>query len=388
MAETHFKAFLSCSFEPEDERVVDFFRHLIESFDIDPVLYNWQEIGRLTDKIKEHISKCDCLIAVVTRRKKIEGSDLWTCPDWIHHELAIANAYNKPIAIFVEQNVKLDGLLASEERKEAFSRDDLLRGIDRTTRFLYHLRNYLDSTECFERMHIPVLLRHFMHVEEDLQSRDATITRCEALIECLADKLEAIHHSSELDETTPGLSLQPRKFRFVCKEAPLNTKVTASVMMDTERKYVWRILFNPPLKRGDTVRYAFKKTCPTFRPYTYEDVLSRIQGGTYNFADPVCMACDWRISYPTAEFIWEMQFPEGYELGAVPAVDVTTGVAQLKAEAELKRITDARMFSAEKIIDRWRLSLHLTKPLHDHTYWVYYVPPRAASLAAVAGSGT
>ena len=91
MPELLFKAFMSCSLADEDSQTVDFFRGLIRSFDIEPLVYDYQEIGRIPDKIKEHIINSDCLIAVATRRQKLDGTDLWTCPDWIQHEVALAH---------------------------------------------------------------------------------------------------------------------------------------------------------------------------------------------------------------------------------------------------------------------------------------------------------
>lgn len=55
MAEIHFKAFLSCSFAEEDKGIIDFFQKIIKAFNIEPKIYDYQEIGRIPDKVKEHI---------------------------------------------------------------------------------------------------------------------------------------------------------------------------------------------------------------------------------------------------------------------------------------------------------------------------------------------
>lgn len=41
MAEILFKAFLSCSLASEDSEVVDFFKRLIKSFEIEPEIYDY-----------------------------------------------------------------------------------------------------------------------------------------------------------------------------------------------------------------------------------------------------------------------------------------------------------------------------------------------------------
>ncbi len=376
MAEILFKAFLSCSLTPEDRDVVEFFKRLIRSFEIEPEIYDYQEIGRLPDKVKEHIIRSDCLIAIATRRKKIEGSDFWACPDWIHHEIALANAYKKPIAIFFEECVKIEGLINMEERRERFSRDNLIQSMEKITRFLFNLRNHLESMYRFEKLHIPVLIRHYVHIKEEIHSKEITVMRGEILMECLVEELEATHHAIEIEDMTPGLSVRPKQFDFICKEMPSGMKVEPVIIQDSDLKHLWKITFNPPLKKGEKVKYAFKQIRPNIRPFTYEEVMERINRGTYEYKEPICEACEWNIAYPTAEFMFEVEFPENYEINNY-YFDVKMGQANLKAENEVKRIKEGNMFSAEKIIDKWSMSLKVSKPLQDHTYYIYYVPPKA-----------
>jgi len=375
MAEVRFKAFLSCSFAEEDKEVIDFFKRMIEAFDIDLMVYDYQEIGRISDKIKENIIKSDCLIAIATRRNKIEGSNYWTCSDWIQHEIALANAYNKPIAVFVEEGVKIEGLIAMEERRERFDRRNLLKNIDKITTFLYRLRNYLESTYQIEILETPVLLRHYIHSKEEMLSSELTVERTEILMESLINGLEATHHYIELEETTPGLSIKPKEFDFKCIEKPADTKVEPVIVLNTDYKFFWKILFNPPLKKGEKVKYAFKEVRPNYRPYTYEELMERIKKGVYEYKEPKCEACEWTIVYPTYELQHEFEFPENYEIENYYP-DVVMGAARLKAEKELKRIKEGNMFTAEKIFDKWILKLKVPKPLQNHTYYIYYTPPK------------
>lgn len=315
------------------------------------------------------------MIAIATKRKKIEGSDFWACPDWIHHEIALANAYKKPIAIFVEEGVNIEGLIAMEERRERFYRDNLLQSIEKITRFLFNLRTHLESMYRIEKLHIPVLIRHYVHVKEEIRSKELTIMRCEVLMECLADELEATHHSVELEDITPGLSVRPKQFDFVCKEMPAGMKVDSVVVQDSDFKHLWKVTFSPPLKKGEKVKYAFKVVRPNTRPFTYEDLMEGIRLGTYEYKEPICEACEWNIAYPTAEFVFEIEFPENYEISNY-YTDVRMGQADLRAENEVRRIKEGNMFSADKIIDKWSMKLNVPKPLQDHTYYIYYVPPK------------
>ena len=170
MPEIRYKAFLCCSFAEGDKEIMDFFTKIIKSFDIEPQVYDYQEIGRIPDKVKENILRSDCLIAIATRKEKTE--DYWKPSDWIQNEIAVANAYNKPIAIFVEEGVKIEGLIAMEERREKFKRDDLIGNIHKITTFLFNLRKYLEYMYQTEKVAVPVLLRHYIHATGEILSKE------------------------------------------------------------------------------------------------------------------------------------------------------------------------------------------------------------------------
>jgi hypothetical protein len=249
-----YRAFLSCSFAPEDAEINSFFQNMIRAFDIQPEIYDYQEIGRLSDKVKERIRNSDCLIAIATRRTKHEGTEEWACSDWIHDELALANAYRIPIAIFVEKGVRIEGLIALEERRQEFSREKLLQNAPSIARFLFGVHSHLESLP----ETLPLMLRHFFHVHEEVQSRERTARRGEVLMECLAETLEATHHLLELDDSTPGLSLQPIQFDFKCIDSPPNVRVEPIVVKSSDSQFLWKITFSPALSKGQYVKYAFK----------------------------------------------------------------------------------------------------------------------------------
>ncbi len=373
---TTFKAFLSCSFNPEDKPVVDFFLRLIKAFDFEPIIYDYQEPGRIPEKVKEHIGECECLIAIATKKGKIENSNVWSYPDWVHDEIVVGNNLDKPIAIFIEEGVSIKGLIETEERRETFSREKYLDNIDKIAKFLFKLRADVDAKYQREKQPLPVLYRHYVRVRERLAVIAESIDRVEVLMECLADELEATYHSTELQDTTPGLTVRPKQFDFVCKEKPADVKVEAVTEVDTDRYHRWKVNFDPALRKGQRVLYAFKVVRPNDRPLYHEELMERIRKGTYPYTTPVCAACDWIMAYPTGEFSFEIEFPDGYELSDC-RVDVKMGEAYLKADAELKRIRDGKMFSADKLIDNWTLRLKIPNPVPDHHYYIYYIPPKA-----------
>ncbi|MBT9147943.1 MAG: hypothetical protein DDT32_01711 [Syntrophomonadaceae bacterium] len=110
-------------------------------------------------------------------------------------------------------------------------------------------------------------------------------------------------------------------------------------------------------------------------------LLARIQGFFARGAEyGICEACEWHISYPTTELSFDFEFPEGYEIRKYyPDVKIGEKI-RLKAESELKRIKEGNFFTAEKIFDKWKLSLKVSRPLQGHIYYIYYEPPKATAI--------
>jgi hypothetical protein len=376
MAEVRYKAFLSCSFAAEDKELAEFFKGLIDAFDIEPVVYDYQEIGRLPEKVKENIVACDCLIALATRREKIEGSGNWTYADWIQQEIVLANAYGKPIAIFIEDGVQISGVLSMEERREQFKRDDLIGNIDKIAKFLYNVRKYLETSQV-DAQPTQSLTRHYVRVNAQMRSRDELVQSCEIFMESLVPNLEAVPHDLLLDDSTPGLSVKPSEFRFQCLESPSGVKVGYEIQQSTESRFFFLVTFDPPLKAGERVKYAYTEVLPNSRPYSMEELQERIRSETYKRTEPVVDAYAWNITHATYELRLHFEFPEGYEIVS-NYPDVRAGKARLPALDELQRIKDGEMFIAEKVIDKWQFTLTVKKPLSEHTYYIFYVPPSSA----------
>ena len=100
--------FLSISEDLNDKEIRTWFSFLIKDAGINPVFAtHYLEPRPPKDKIMDLIQKSDIFIAVITRREKIEGKELWTGPEWIQNEIAIAHTMKKPIAIFVEDKIDI-----------------------------------------------------------------------------------------------------------------------------------------------------------------------------------------------------------------------------------------------------------------------------------------
>lgn len=82
---------------------------MLKESEIEPIFAtHFPEPRPPQDKIEDFIRKSDMFVAVLTRRNKIEGKNLWTGPQWVQNEIAMAHTLRKPIALFVELNVQID----------------------------------------------------------------------------------------------------------------------------------------------------------------------------------------------------------------------------------------------------------------------------------------
>lgn len=381
MAEIPIKAFLSCSFSKEDRPIVELFTKLLSALQITPEIHLSRDVGPLTEEIQERIKATDCVVAIATKRDRLEGGAEWTFPDWVHDELAMARSFGKPIALFLESGVRLGGSL-TDIRQHVFSRTDLFDGVDGIVAFLFNLRTHVDQLMAHRSLSNLKLSRDLVEIRERFSKAEFSYA-CQISMQSLVEDLPAAHHSQVLFDETAGLSVRPVEFSFACEEAPAGVSVAHKTLQASERSYVWAVTFDPPLKQQQRVRYGFRFTYGNDQPYTLEEAEARIAKGTYPFPEARCRVLDWTIFYPTRELTYEGEFPRGY-LIRDPRLEVRVGsVGHIMSEEEQNRIRADKAFMAEKVFDTWRAKLRLRNPIFGHNYAVSYVPPREAEISAV-----
>jgi hypothetical protein len=103
--------FLSCSFDTEDRAVFDWFRRILDSLEFQVLSGEEPSTHSLPEMARERIESSEAFVGVLTRRDKVEGSDEWLPPTWVRDEVSIAYSLHKPVAIFAEEGVRVDGIL-------------------------------------------------------------------------------------------------------------------------------------------------------------------------------------------------------------------------------------------------------------------------------------
>jgi nucleoside 2-deoxyribosyltransferase len=146
-------AFVSASSEQQDTSVVRWFSGILRKNDVEPIFAtDLPEPRPPPQKIKDLIEKSDFFIAILTKREKIEGRNLWKGPDWVQNEIGYAIAKKKPFALFVEERIDPNqGLGHWETEYIIFDRKSLRKIRSKTEKIIVALKKQIaDETKTQE----------------------------------------------------------------------------------------------------------------------------------------------------------------------------------------------------------------------------------------------
>jgi hypothetical protein len=379
-----FTAFVGYSSAEADSRTIEFFARLLQSVDIAPFLYDFQESVQLTDAIISHIRNHDCLVAIATRRDKLADGDGWTMPDWVQQEIAIARAHAKPTAIFFERGVSVGGLIANE-RRQVFNRDDLLSDIDKIVQFCFKLRQALEGyTDLARHAHAPIE-RDYFRIEDQITWDRVRVSTAQILGHATEEGCASLFHDLTLEDRTPGVSVIPVDLTVQLISGPPGTSLRHMRVFEFPHRFSWRIDFLPSVPPWDEVSYAFRTRRTDVQPFTFEEAQDRVHKGTYKYREPICEACDWNMLYPTRLFEYACRFPTGYKpknitLQAVNINGRTVSAVETERASRGLRVTD--------ILDDVNVRLTVPNPLVDHIYFVFYTPPAYETIKKAVDSPT
>lgn len=121
------RIFVAHAFRSEDRGLVALIDQLLASHDARAVTGERLGGGGVTREIRERISECDGLVAILTRRDRLERG-AWTTHDWVNSELQFARDREKPAIALVEDGVEVGGAYSEHERIH-FTRERLAEAL-------------------------------------------------------------------------------------------------------------------------------------------------------------------------------------------------------------------------------------------------------------------
>jgi hypothetical protein len=112
------KVFLSHSFRPEDRDLVARIDSLLSSHDVPIIKGNRLGGGALTQEVKRRIEQADGLIALMTKRERVDdpGPERWSTHPWVRDELSHGRSEDKLTIGLVEMGVEVGGAYGDHER--------------------------------------------------------------------------------------------------------------------------------------------------------------------------------------------------------------------------------------------------------------------------------
>ena len=140
--------FLSCSFAADDAAINELVRGVCGGVGLGCVNVSAGFSAVPPEKAKEFIAQVAGVIAVVTKRDRLEGGD-FIMPAAVREEISIAFGLGKPILIIGEEGVRFDGFLNNYGTRLPFSRDGLMNPafIEKLVFSIYTFRHGVASTE-------------------------------------------------------------------------------------------------------------------------------------------------------------------------------------------------------------------------------------------------
>lgn len=116
--------FFSCSLQPAEAELNAWFKAFCSGFGISCTTVDNASTKAPPVKARDDIERLEGFIAIVTRRKRI-GKNKFLMPSSVRDEIAIAFSHEKPLLIFVERGVEMDGLVPPSVTYKVFDRDSI-----------------------------------------------------------------------------------------------------------------------------------------------------------------------------------------------------------------------------------------------------------------------
>jgi len=142
MTEVGFNLFFSCSFDDKDKQLVEYFRAVCEGCNMTCVNVDRASLRSPTREAKKLIQESDALIAIATKRQR-RTNGKYDMPPSVHLEIGMACGLEKPVLLFVEDGVSVEGLTDKVSTYAIFEREKLWDAsfLKKAIRSLHDLRD-------------------------------------------------------------------------------------------------------------------------------------------------------------------------------------------------------------------------------------------------------
>lgn len=377
------KAFLSQVFDKRMDDSLSRIKAICRALDIETVWVDRTSPDTPATVAADKIEKSDFLIAICSRKTKLDGRDAYHTSTAVREEIAIAKAKGKNIVCFLETGVEADGFsgnmftygtLEDAEHLTANDLFDITQAIHNAK-----LRSVESATDVMHATGIRNFYLSDFVMRIELVDGDAGLY-WEYVIE-KTFKFEAEH---DLPITHSAFCLEGG----LCKDSPTykieylknDSVVEADVTVKLSPGSVeLRSTFDPPLRKGDTLLSRERYRSPFLVPiHSDQDIQYSVdlKGQVYNSYDGICVIN--RIQHLKLVYV----FPRGYEpKGIQPLVSTFSWVLDHVNQSEVDRIARDNCFVTDRFDGRVTATLTIDRPLYQYFYGLAWQLPGEVTLS-------
>ncbi|MGE0409684.1 MAG: hypothetical protein AB7P23_10560 [Amphiplicatus sp.] len=329
------------------------------------------------------IEKANFLIAVCSRRNKVDGKSRYLTSTAVREEIAFANAFNKPIICFLEDGVEADGFAGSMytykvlQNAENLTPEDLfdivqgvhdtkLRALDShqpslsfggITNFVVpKLTMQIELCNGREGLYWQYVIEREMEFEAD---HDYDLVHSAFALEDLAEAKHSPIYDLELK-------------RNGVKEQPTLTAIFSPGGVELKSR------LQPRPRKGERVFVRERYRSPYLVPIHAGQKVQRgveIDGVTLNAYDGVYIIN--RIHRLELRFV----FPKGYVVDEIqPLVATFSNALDHLNDTEIKRLKHSDAFYRDEFDSTVTAGLKIDRPLYQFFYGLAWRLPEEASL--------
>ncbi|MBN1384734.1 MAG: hypothetical protein JW983_07640, partial [Elusimicrobia bacterium] len=272
------KIFLSYSFDKKDEKVMNWFKNLIEGNiqGCEIVTAKRPKYSVIWEKIEKIISPCPVVLGILTKNQKIANKNEWKTKGWILSELGYGFGKGKDIPAFVEEGVKDIGIVSNKEYI-SFNRHNLdTKKKDMIDYLKSIIFPFEDQTYCFDTSEkMTCVYKSGLGVCQNIVNLRVT-----------SDKFSQIEHMISLGDSA-AKNLKFKNFKKL-KETNISRRffeqtLYADILEDignvnrkieivevadesNDETKCFHLRFKPNLKSGDRIKYCVGWSSPSLFP--------------------------------------------------------------------------------------------------------------------------
>lgn len=371
--------FLSCSFAPEDKPINSLVMALCKGLDIDCVNVATASTQLPPEKAREYITSALALVAVISRRNKINESD-YMMPASVRDEIGIAYGLKKPLLLIVEEAVLVDGFMPHFGTFLRYAtgaqHDDSF--IEKLTASLYNLKNSITPpTELpvdpqrdeFISESTMILTVLSLSDSDDILWTQSTTKTLRFKKTCRSPLMAACWSSQA---TSVPDSASPIEMDLIVHQGSRNFTLRKTVLKETATENQATFDIDPLPSENDvlsyTTRYRSKYLCPLYMEDIKHPMPLTLEGKPYVCFDGIVPI------QPTKRLKSQYRFPREYGL---TGNDLHFFVGSYTMV--INYIVDSEISRARSTVDSFGgdvvFTIEVDSPLLRHMYGITWNPP-------------